>query len=367
MNKSVKETIKKSCFSLIVHSFCLLSLLSPVFLLSEVAHGEDSSVIGEKKIDQEEKQTDIGFTVEPVLPSTQVDESKSYYYIAVKPGEEQTLTLKVRSTMKDPRKVTIKVSDAFTNKDGVMDYDGTDVKRDETLVDSLEDISTVSEEEVTVEKLETKEVTITIKPPEQSFSGVKIAAICATSSESEEKQSGISSAFGYRLGLMITEDEEIDYADGSSLNLLQVKPTVHQGKRVIQARLQNPEPKILKKLKVETKLRRKGEQEVLRKRTTNDMRMAPNSQFDFATNWGLDPIEPGTYTLSVKADSGENTWAWEEEFTIGEEEAKKINEQATYTITYPTWVPIVVVLLGVVIIINIGSLYVRRKKWTTPK
>lgn len=361
MNQSKKKSYKNP--QTLIKYFFILCSVFPIILYSERAYG-DSEQIEKNEIKQEEKQTDVGFTIEPVFPDTQIDESKGFYYLKVKPGESQNIKLRVISTMKNPRKVTISVKDAFTNQNGMIDYDGIDFRRDKTLVDSLEDISVVSEKEVTVEKLEVKEVTITINPPEEPFDGVKVAAICATSSESEEKKSGLSSDFGYRLGLVMTENDELDYSDGSSLNLLQVKPTVHQGKRVIQARLQNPEPKILDNLTVETKLRKKGNKEVLRKRTTNDMRMAPNSQFDFATNWGLDPIEPGTYVLSIKADSGENTWAWEEEFTIGEKEAKKINEEATYTITYPSWVPIVVLLIGTATLANIGSLYVRRKKWT---
>ena len=357
-----------NCQNFMKKALVLLLFFLPLYF-AEAGYAEDSQINkNEIPTNSGEQQQDVGFTVEVEKPATQIDESKSFYFFKVQPGEEQTIILKVRSTSPAEKKVKIEVKEAYTNSSGNVDYDGSSYTRDETLKDSLEDIATVSPEEVTVKGSEAKDVAIKITPPSEPFDGVKIAAICVMNAdESEEDQKGISSSFGYRVGLVVTEDENIEYDDSSSLNLLQVKPTVHQGKRVIQARLQNPEPKIMNKLTVETKLRRKGEQEVLRKRTTNDMRMAPNSQFDFATNWGLDPIEPGTYVLSVKADSGENTWSWEEEFTIGEEEAKKINEQATYTITYPTWVPIVVVLLGVVTIINIGSLYVRRKKWTTPK
>ena len=361
MNQSKRKSLKT--LHPLITCFLILCLMFPLIFHSEVAYG-DSEEIEKNEVKKEDKQMEVGFTIEPVYPSTQIDESKGFYFLEVKPGESQDIKLKVISTMKNPRKVTLSVKDAFTNQNGNIDYDGKNFKRDKTLVDSLEDTSTISEKEVTVEKLETKEVTITINPPKESFKGVKVAAICATSSESEEKKSGLSSDFGYRLGLVVTEDDELDYSNGASLNLLQVKPTVHQGKRVIQTRLQNPESLIVENLTVETKLRKKGTKEVLRKRTTNNMRVAPNSQFDFATNWGLDPIEPGTYVLTVKADSGEKKWKWEKEFTIGEEEAKKINEQATYTISYPSWVPIVVVLLGVATLANIGSLYVRRKRWT---
>ncbi|EOH93739.1 DUF916 and DUF3324 domain-containing protein [Enterococcus pallens] len=370
MNRLSKRNVK----NLFIINCLLLSLILSMLFSAEMVHGDESETsqepqIGKKQVpepsNEQNKGMEVGFTVEAVKTDTQVDESKGFFFVKVLPGQEQQLTLKIKSTSEEERKVTIKIRDAFTNQNGEIDYDGAEYQRDESLKNSMEEITSVSEETVSVKNKEEKEIIITVKPPKESFDGVKVAAIVVMNAEdTEEQQKGLSSNYGYRLGLVITEEEEVDYSDGSSLNLLQVKPTVHQGKRVIQARLQNPEPKILDSLTVETKLRKKGDKEVLRKRTTNDMRMAPNSQFDFATNWGLDPIEAGTYVLSIKADSGENTWSWEEEFTIGEKEAKKINEEATYTITYPSWVPIVVLLIGTTTLANIGSLYVRRKKWT---
>lgn len=356
MNRRQKKAKKNT----IVLVFTILSVIIQLV-------GFQKDVLATNGPPKEDKNAVVGFTVEPILTSTQVDETKSYYYIKVNPNEPQTLTLKIRSTIEEERKVKISVKDAFTNQNGNIDYDAKSYVRDKTLKDSLEDASIVEPKEIAVKNFEEKEVTVTIKPPKEPFEGVKIAAICVTKVNDEDKTKGLSTSFGYRLGLMTTEENEPEYANSKSLNFLNVKPTVHQGKRVIQTTLQNPEPKILKNLTVETKLREKGSNEVLRKRTTNDMRMAPNSQFDFATNWGLDPIRPGTYVLSVKASSGEHSWSWNKEFTIGEEQAQKINEEASYTITYPKWVPLVVILLGVLTICTIGALYVRRKKWTSPK
>ncbi len=360
-----KRNVKR--YLLQMFSICLvLGICVPQHYFFPIAYAEED-LKPQNEIEQpsSEKYTenDVGFTVEPVFTNTQIDQSKGFFFVRVKPDEPQDLVVKVKSTNKNPTKVTIYVSDAFTNQNGVIDYDGEEYPEDNTLKNSLKEISNVSDPEITVQNYETKEVKIRITPPKDAFQGVKCAAICVMKAEPEENTEGLTSLFGYRVGLIVTEDSET-YDDGSSLNLLKVQPTVHEGKRVIQTRLQNPEPKVLEKLTVETKLRAKGKEEILRKRKTNDMRMAPNSQFDFATNWGLDPIEAGTYVLSIKADSGENTWSWEEEFTIGEKEAKKINEEATYTITYPSWVPIVVLLIGTATLANIGSLYVRRKKWT---
>lgn len=328
-------------------------------MFSSASFAEESENTGEN---DEQPENDVGFAVEPVQTTTQIDSQKGFYFIKVEPGKPQELSVKIRSTNETPATINIYVKNAYTNQNGAIDYDNDDYKRDSTLKDSVEEITSVSEKTVTVQNYEEKIVKITVAPPDDPFSGVKGGTICIMKADSSEAKEGLSSTFGYRIGLLVTEDSEV-YNDGSSLNLLNVRSTVHQGKRVIQARMQNPEPKVLDDLMIETKLYKKGSREVLKKRTANNMRMAPNSQFDFSTNWGIDPIRSGTYTLHVRAQSGSNTWEWKKDFTIGEKEAKKINEEASFTITYPKWVPLVTILIGLTSIILIGCLYVRSKKW----
>lgn len=330
-------------------------ILLSSFLFSTTGFAEEAESEGQP-------ENDVGFAVEPIQTTTQIDPQKGFYFIKVAPDEPQELAIKIRSTNEAPETVKIYVKNAYTNQNGVIDYDNEDYIRDGTLKDSVEELTEVAESEVTVQNYEEKIVKITVTPPAAKFSGVKGGAICVMKADSKDAE-GLSSTFGYRIGLLISTDSEV-YDDGSSLNLLSVFTTVYQGKRVIQARMQNPEAKILNDLTIETKLYQKGSSKVLKSRSTNHMRMAPNSQFDFSTNWGIDPLKSGAYTLKVRAQSGENTWEWEEDFVIGDTQAKQINEEASYTITYPEWVPIVVLLLGVTSITLIGCLYVRRKKWT---
>ena len=354
-----KQFLKKDFLFLLKNILCCLLVVSSCFLFVTSGYAEETEETGGK---ESQPQNDVGFAVEPIQTTTQIDTQKGFYFIKVTPNEPQELTIKIRSTNVQPATVSIYVKNAYTNQNGVIDYDNDEYTRDKTLKQSIEELTSVSEKKITVQNYEEKKVTITVTPPGERFEGVKGGAICVMNADSSETKEGLRSTFGYRIGLLVTEDSE-RYDDGSSLNLLDVKPTVHQGKRVIQARLQNPEAKILTDLTVETKLYKKGSREILKKRTANNMRMAPNSQFDFATNWGIDPIKSGAYTLVVKAKSGTNTWEWKRDFSVGEKQATKINEEASFTITYQGWVPLVVILIGLTSIILIGCLYVRSKKW----
>ena len=310
----------------------------------------------------EDKENKTGFTVKAVIPDTQLDKAKSYFMIKTKPSEEQTLKLEIRSTQKDPVTVDVYVKDAYTSLAGDIAYDGGTYTRDKSLKDSIEDISTVSQKKVTVQNFETKIIEIKITPPAQSYEGIKAGSVCIMKAKSKEekKEAGVGTRFGYQLGLVLSESDAA-YNDGEKLNLLEVKPKVDRGKRVISANLQNADPKTIEGLSVETNLREKGKKEVLRKRSSSNLRMAPNSNFDFMTNWGIDPIKPGTYILSIRASSGEHSWKWNKEFIISGSTAKKMNKEATYTLTYPKWTPLVVLLLGVLISVNIVFLFVRNR------
>lgn len=336
---------------------CCLLIVSSLFSSSILSYGEELE-------GEEQPENDVGFSVEPIFPDTQIDLQKGFYFIKAEPDQSQELVLKIRSTNVNPVNVKVYIKNAYTNANGMIDYDSDNYKRDTTLVNSVEEITSVSENKVTVQNFEEKIVKIKIATPNEEFSGVKAGSICVMKDDSAKTNEGVSSTFGYRIGLLITEDSQV-YDDGSSLNLLAVQPAVHLGKRVIQAQIQNPESKILEDLTIETKLYKKGSDEVIKKRKANNMRMAPNSQFEFSTNWGIDPLKNGTYILRVSAKSRENVWEWDKVFTIGEEQAKKINEEASFTITYPEWIPIVVMLIGITSILLIGFLYVCSKKGET--
>lgn len=347
-----RRNIKSIILSTLICLFILFCNNQSVFADSDI----------EKSNPTEQTKNDVGFTVEIEKTNTQIDESKSFFFIRTKPNEQQQLKVKIRSTNVAPVTVTVAVKEGYTNQNGAIDYDGTSYKKDDTLVNSVEKLSAIAPQEVTVENYETKEVTLTITPPKESYDGVKLGAICVMKKEKKEKKAAIQSTFGYRVGLVLSEKED-RYDDGSSLNLLSTKATVEQGKRVIQAQLQNPEAKVLKNLTVKTTFRKKGEKEVLKSRELSNIRMAPNSQFSFMTDWGVDAIEPGKYVLSVDATSGKNKWNWEEEITIGEKQAKQINKEATYTLTYPKWVPWVALLVIVASLCTVFYLVFRRRQW----
>lgn len=92
----------------------MLVFLSLLLSFSSVAAADE-------KEDKKNRDT-MGFTVETVLPSNQVDPSRSFYFLKVNPGETQRVQMKIISTRKEARTVKVSLNDAITSSEATIDY-----------------------------------------------------------------------------------------------------------------------------------------------------------------------------------------------------------------------------------------------------
>uniref|UniRef100_UPI0025507D78 WxL protein host-binding domain-containing protein n=1 Tax=Lactococcus garvieae TaxID=1363 RepID=UPI0025507D78 len=95
--------------------------------------------------------------------------------------------------------------------------------------------------------------------------------------------------------------------------------------------------------------------------TRENLRMAPNSNFDYAIGMHNQAFKPGEYTFKGVAHSGKREWRFEKDFEIKGEESRKYNQEAVslekdHTDLYLIIGGIVVFVLLVVIILLIRKL-----------
>lgn len=303
----------------------------------------------------------LGFTISAVPNSKQIDLEQSYFYLQTTPGEEQKLTVKVKSTQKEPVKIKIYTMDAYTGEKGTIEYTDDSKLLDETLKESVSSLVKMETPTITVENFEEKAVTIQLNPPKESYPGVKMGVLVFELDNSGEKKSIVKNKFLYRLGLVISETGD-DYRDSKSLNLLEAKSTLRRGKKMVLATLQNPEPKVLSDLEIQAEVKEKESNKIIKKETVKGYKMAPNSRFDFEMDWGTSAIKGGTYVLNMTATNGYNDWKFEKEFRITNEQAKEINDGSGFKIITPTWIKIVTIILIILTGVIVILLLVRRKK-----
>ncbi|MBP2100407.1 DUF916 and DUF3324 domain-containing protein [Enterococcus rivorum] len=309
------------------------------------------------------ESSNLGYTVSAVLNGKQIDPEKSYFYIQTVPEEEQTLKVKVKSTQKEPIKLKIFATNAFTGDSGTIEYTGDKYLLDETLKVPINAILKVETPSLTVGNFEEKEAIFKLIPPKENYSGIKMGALFFEIDDSENK-SQMSNKFAYRIGLITSETGD-DYKDSKTLNLVDVKSSIKRGKKMVLTTLQNPEPKILNNLEVKAEVKEKEKQTVLKKKTVGNYMLAPNSHFDFEIDWGTAAVKAGTYIVTIKASNGYSDWTFEKEFTISGTQAKEMNDESSFKIVTPTWIKIAAVLGFLLMGIMSSLIFIRRKKMET--
>lgn len=316
-----------------------VALIGCVYFFPKPVHAEENETANS----QVTSSQGIGFTVKAIPPETQIDKAKTFFYPLVKPNVSQELKIALTSIREEPVKISLVIKNAQTSYLGDIEYLSEDKPLSKTLKQPISDLITLEESEVELVNFETKIVTLQVSPPEESFSGIKLGSVYISEISDDEK-AGISNNYAYNIGIILNEDQE-DYNAGNHLELLEVYGTTRNGERGVISVFENPQPLILEELQVQTKLTKKNETEIIREQTQSGLRMAPNSTMDFMTDWGIEDILPGEYTMYIEAKSKSEKWSWTKDFSISKKAADKINESASVSLTFPnhffTWVLII--------------------------
>lgn len=295
----------------------LILLLSFSFLIIPIGTNADSK---------------LPISVNTILPENQHNKKVTYYDLRMKPSQQQELDFELINPTNKKETIKLEIKDAITNDVGVIDYMGKedDYQRDPSLKYALSDMASVPKE-VTVAPKSREIVKIKLDMPEEKLDGVVIGAIqVSRADEKAEKDSEgvtLKSVAAYRVGIKLSEsDEDIK----AKLELVDAFPDHTNQKNVIKGNLRNETPILLEKVKYDAQVTKRGQKKVLHKSSAVDYRFAPNSTFNFDVDWEGTRFEKGEYTYYLQAISEETgqTWKWEKDFSISEEEAERLNDSA---------------------------------------
>lgn len=326
-----------------------LSVLIFFFLGNVTIHAEESA----------------DFYVTPILPTSQLSGTESYFNVSLAPNERETLKLTLMNAGNTPISISVTPHTAYTNNNGVVEY-GRDVEEPNQSLEWSIDKLLATPGIVHLKANETKTIDITLKMPNKAFDGIltggiRLQKVAESTKETEESQQlSIDNEFAYVIGVVARNNQEETQAD---LTLLDILPDQMNYRNVFSAVIQNSFPAFVNKLSVEAKITRKGNSEVLYQATKDDMQMAPNSSFDFPIPLMGDSFKSGTYIAEINASSGENTWEWRQEFTVKSEEAKTFN-QSDVTIDHSfNWWLIVVITVIIILLGIIVALLIKQRKF----
>ena len=304
-----------------------------------------------------------GFTMEALLSDNQLDNS-SFFNLKVTPDSQQDLSIRFTNLEDVPLELSVSPNPAFTNKGGVIEYSDYDFPKDSSAEYTISELFS-KPQTVKLKANETKDVTFQLTVPKEPFSGMILGGFyalkAADDTEASDQSISIQNRYAMVMGISLIEDTET--AVSPELKLNAIKPGLDNGHTAIFANLQNVQPQAFGEMTVDAKISKQGSKQVLKETKKDAQEMAPNSNYDFAIDWKNDPIEAGDYHLSMVATSGKKVWKFEEDFTIVNQEAEKINQQAV-GLPEPdyTWLYILIAVLLLLILLIVAFILGRRKR-----
>ncbi|UPJ19164.1 DUF916 and DUF3324 domain-containing protein [Bacillus cereus] len=284
---------------------------------------------------------EMKFAVTAVIPENQVDKNQTYFDLKMEPGQKQTLQVQMKNDTDKEVEVEVETyaNTAITNNNGITDYSVVNPEFDTTLKTPFSKIAKV-QKETKIPAKSTVVVNVNIEMPTESYDGVILGGLYFKEKEEEDKKKSegvqIKNKYAYAIGVVLREtDAEVK----PDMKLNEVKPGQVNARNVVTANLQNIKPAMLKNLSVDAKVYTEKGKDILHETKKENLRMAPNSNFDYAISWDNKALEPGTYRLEMKATDGDQKWEWTKKFTIEGKEAQKLNDTAVeakkdYTLYY---------------------------------
>ncbi|MEG0285815.1 MAG: DUF916 and DUF3324 domain-containing protein [Vagococcus sp.] len=311
----------------------------------------------------DDKKHGIGFEIRPILPQTQIDNSLGYYYFETKPGVKQEIELSVLNVQDKDITVEIFVENAISTKTGSIDYTTNLEKVHDSLKNPMSEILAPTEKVVTVKPEEEKIVFLEINPPAETYEGAKMGRVIVKE-KTEESSVGVSQEYQYGIGVITSESGDL-FNDGDILKLEDAKAFVSNGSKVIQGELVNPLPKTIEDLEVRAFVTKKGDSKKLKEKNIDNFSFAPNSKVLYEIPWGLTNFETGEYTFNFKASNDFESFDLTKDFKIRGEDAKKLNNQAAFSVQTPNFMKMLIIIMNVILILLCIILYMRNKKWIT--
>lgn len=273
---------------------------------------------------------EMSFSVEAQLPDNQLDKSKTYFDLRVTPGAKEELKVAIQNNKAEEVTVKIQANTAVTNDNGVIDYAVVKPTLDKTLEVPFASIAKV-EPEVVLAPNEKKVISIPVAIPSNSFNGIILGGLHFSQKEGTgetktETGMQIENKFAYVIGVRLSENDD---AVESDLKLLNVGAAQRNYRNVIEARLQNPMPRILGSMVVTADVYGANNLEtpIFHSNQTN-LNMAPNSNFGYGIPMDNKAFKPGKYLLKMTVEADGKTWPFEKEFEIKADEAKVLNSKA---------------------------------------
>lgn len=285
----------------------------------------------------ETSAVELRFSVETEIPENQIDKTKTYFDLMMKPDQEQILKVRAANSTDENLVIDVSVKSATTNSNGVIEYGESLTALDKSAPADLSEI------------IQLKDGGESVELPAKS------EKVDETKDKQKENTNGlaIENRYAYTVAVLLRENETVVQPE---LSLEKVEPTQRNARSVISATLLNHEAAYLQSMKVTANVKNKKTNNVILEKEQEDMQMALNSIFNFPIPYEENEMEAGTYVLAMTVEGSGKKWQFTKEFTISKEEAKTFNEKDVTV--KKTESKLIYLLIGLLLLLLIICLFI---------
>lgn len=304
------------------------------------------------------------FRIEGIPNQNQIDKNVGYFFLKEEPSAKDKLGIKLINDSNKDKTLFVKVVNATTNKNGLIDYTGK-LENDNYLETPITKIVTIKKQEFIVPKKSQRDVFLDIKMPNKFFEGIKLGAVVVSEkSENSNQQQQLRNTYSYTLGIVLKNNSENTIKRNDLISLRAVKPILYDGKKIVQADILNAGSYIFSSTDVFGVIYNQETHKKVKEYKMKNVDIAPHTIFPFQLDWGKRILEPGEYTFKVTIKTNEKKWNLSKNFEIKRKEAININSKSVFKAVVPSWINISATIIFILLILGIFILYFREKKWT---
>ncbi|MCI1553428.1 MAG: DUF916 and DUF3324 domain-containing protein [Levilactobacillus sp.] len=295
---------------------------------------------------------DIGFNVAPKIPKNQIDKNKTFFDLAMKSGQTETLRTRIYNLTAQDIRVKSVVNTAWTGSSGAINYVNAAKKYDPSLRYKMSELSQVQGPQVvTVPAKGSKLVTVKVKIPQTNFNGNILGGwyferVDHKVTGNVKGAGNITNKYAYVVGMSYTMGQ----LPNPDLKLGKVAAGLSNYHHGVIANLRNPTAIIVPNLKMNTTIsNRDGGKTVLHVKKDN-VQMAPNTVFSYPLLYGKTKLVAGHYRLHMVVKNTDRTWVFDRNFTVTKAQANKYNADSVDNSGISIWLLIGLGALGMLIL-----------------
>ncbi|MCI2171515.1 WxL protein peptidoglycan domain-containing protein [Schleiferilactobacillus perolens] len=340
---------------------CKLMLIRKKSVLSSVLIAlivEICALLGPTPFRQNVSADISSVSVTPMIEGSDVTDR---FQLIVKPGQTRKITVSFTNFGSSPITLAVVPRNAATSGEGKIVYSRDVSAGDSKLRYAFKDIT--KRKYVKMDPQQTKDVTFTLKIPQEKFIGLLMGGLYIYDQQQGEAAGTVA------VPVWLTETNR---AVGGSLVLTGIETDAINQQPYVFVNLANTQPGIMKNVVVHMKIQRKGILEWMNlglKPMTADLNydnVAPNSIMPVGFNQKQTPIKAGKYVVDGTAKTGKTKWKFGGTFNISKAQADKVNKASKNLIYDYTWAYLLGIL-ALFILIIIVVLFIHRSLRYKPR